>query len=78
MPEAPALGNFIDLFEKVAEALSSLKNQVKLEFICGELTEELLKMQFGCDSTRPAGFPRKYKRGHLSNVPYAVSASLFG
>jgi hypothetical protein len=37
-----------------------------------------LKMRFECDSTRPADFPRKYKRGHLSNVPYAVSAYLFG
>ncbi|KAJ7663880.1 hypothetical protein DFH06DRAFT_1393704, partial [Mycena polygramma] len=68
-PDAPALSNCLDLFNKVVEALSSLQTQTKLEFICGELTQELLKMSSGCDTTRPAHFPRVYDRGHLSNVP---------
>ncbi|KAJ6457420.1 hypothetical protein C8R47DRAFT_1203442 [Mycena vitilis] len=68
-PDAPSISNCLDLFNKVVEALSLLKTQTKLEFICGELTQELLKMGSGCDATRPAHFPRVYDRGHLSNVP---------
>ncbi|KAJ7777182.1 hypothetical protein B0H16DRAFT_1360889 [Mycena metata] len=68
-PDAPSYGNFVDLFEKVAGALSSLKGQIKFEFLCGELTQELSKMRFGSDDTRPADFPQIYTRGHLSNVP---------
>ncbi|KAJ7036536.1 hypothetical protein C8F04DRAFT_953716 [Mycena alexandri] len=68
-PDAPSYGNFVDLFEKVAAALSSLKGQVKFEFLCGELTQELSKMRFGGDDTRPADLPRIYTRGHLNNVP---------
>ncbi|KAJ7708983.1 hypothetical protein B0H17DRAFT_1124763 [Mycena rosella] len=68
-PDAPSFGNFVDLFDKVAEAMKSLKGQVKLEFLCGELMQELSKMRFGGDHTRPADFPRMYKRAHLSNVP---------
>ncbi|KAJ7780170.1 hypothetical protein DFH07DRAFT_465077 [Mycena maculata] len=68
-PDAPCFSNFVDLFDKVSEALTSLKSQVKLEFLCGELTQELSKMRLGGDHTRPADFPRAYQRGHLSNVP---------
>ncbi|KAJ7147614.1 hypothetical protein C8R43DRAFT_1010132 [Mycena crocata] len=68
-PDAPSVGNFADLFERAAEALNVLKGQVKLEFICGELTQELLKIRVGGDHARPAEFPRKFKRGHLSNIP---------
>ncbi|KAJ7483291.1 hypothetical protein FB451DRAFT_1234002 [Mycena latifolia] len=68
-PDAPSYGNFVDLFDKVAEAMKSLKNQVKLELLCGELMQELTKMRFGGDRTRPAEFPRTFKRAHLSNVP---------
>ncbi|KAJ7114132.1 hypothetical protein C8R44DRAFT_881678 [Mycena epipterygia] len=74
-PDAPAFGNFVDLFEKVVEAMKSLKNQVKLEFLCGELTQELSKMRLGVDHTRPADFPRVYTRAHLSNVPYTLLKS---
>ncbi|KAJ6507320.1 hypothetical protein C8R47DRAFT_1100924 [Mycena vitilis] len=68
-PDAPSFSNFVDLFDKVSEALTSLKSQVKLEVLCGELTQELSKMRLGGDHTRPADFPRSYQRGHLSNVP---------
>ncbi|KAJ7609070.1 hypothetical protein FB45DRAFT_945295 [Roridomyces roridus] len=68
-PDAPAYTNFVDLFSKVADAVKALKNQVTLEILCGELTQELSKMLLGCDHTRPASFPRTYQRGHLSNIP---------
>ncbi|KAJ7068905.1 hypothetical protein B0H15DRAFT_139954 [Mycena belliarum] len=68
-PDAPSFGNFADLFVEVAKAMKALKNQVKLELLCGELTQELTKMRFGGDHTRPADFPRLYSRAHLSNVP---------
>jgi hypothetical protein len=68
-PDAPAFTNFSDLFENVVAALAALKGQIKLEILCGELTQELRKMRFGGDDTRPSDFPRLYTRGYLSNVP---------
>ncbi|KAJ6617025.1 hypothetical protein B0H10DRAFT_1914787 [Mycena sp. CBHHK59/15] len=68
-PDAPSYGNFVDFFGNVAASLKELQGQIKLEILCGELTQELSKMRFGGDHTRPANFPRAYTRAHLSNVP---------
>ncbi|KAI0366581.1 hypothetical protein BV20DRAFT_1124210 [Pilatotrama ljubarskyi] len=56
-------------FEEVAAALRGLRGRVVVELICGGLSEELAKMRFGGDVTRPKEFPRKYTRMWLSNVP---------
>ena len=56
-------------FEEAAVALKALQSHVTFEFICGGLSEELAKMRFKGDSTRPKEFPRKYTRMWLSNVP---------
>ncbi|GBE90051.1 hypothetical protein SCP_1800730 [Sparassis crispa] len=58
-----------DLFSAVATALKSVKGQVVLELLCGELTQELSKMRFLGDHTRPAKFPRSFTRAYLSNIP---------
>ncbi|KAI0649800.1 hypothetical protein C8Q79DRAFT_923284 [Trametes meyenii] len=56
-------------FEEVAAALQGLNGHLTLELISGGLSEELTKMRYKGDVTRPAAFPRKYTRMWLSNVP---------
>ncbi|KAI0657611.1 hypothetical protein C8Q70DRAFT_1055762 [Cubamyces menziesii] len=56
-------------FEKAANALKGLAGHLTVELLCGGLSEELAKMQWGADVTRPKEFPRKYTRMWLSNVP---------
>ncbi|KAI0357689.1 hypothetical protein OH77DRAFT_1502792 [Trametes cingulata] len=56
-------------FEEVVAALKGLRGRVTVELICGGLSEELAKMRFKGDVTRPPEFPRKYTRMWLSNVP---------
>lgn len=56
-------------FKEVADALLALRSHITLEIIVGGLSEELAKMRFGGDVTRPKEFPRKYTRMWLSNVP---------
>ncbi|KAI0672184.1 hypothetical protein C8Q78DRAFT_971990 [Trametes maxima] len=55
--------------EEVAAALKGLYGHLTLEFITGGLSEELAKMRYKGDITRPATFPREYTRMWLSNVP---------
>ena len=56
-------------FEKAANALKGLAGHLTVELQCGGLSEELARMQWGADVTRPKEFPRKYTRMWLSNVP---------
>ncbi|TFK90199.1 hypothetical protein K466DRAFT_543778 [Polyporus arcularius HHB13444] len=56
-------------FREVAAALKTLGSRIRIELICGGLSEELAKMRFNGDLTRPKEFPRKYTRMWLSNVP---------
>lgn len=60
-------------FQEVAAALT-LGSCITIELICGGLSEELAKMRFKGDLTRPTEFPRKYTRMWLSNVPCVVFA----
>ncbi|TBU53623.1 hypothetical protein BD310DRAFT_887493 [Dichomitus squalens] len=56
-------------FGEAAAALKGLESCITLELICGGLSEELAKIHFKGDLTRPKDFPRKYTRMWLSNVP---------
>ncbi|KAI0719792.1 hypothetical protein C8T65DRAFT_725210 [Cerioporus squamosus] len=56
-------------FEEAAAALEALSSCMTIELICGGLSEELAKMRYKGDLTRPKEFPRKYTRMWLSNVP---------
>ncbi|KAH9903204.1 hypothetical protein C8Q73DRAFT_673716 [Cubamyces lactineus] len=56
-------------FEVVATAIRGLEGHLTVELIAGGLSEELAKMRYKGDTTRPAEFPRKYTRMWLSNVP---------
>lgn len=58
-------------FDSIVEAIRALKGRLKLEVICGDLTQELSKMRFSGDESRPADFPKSdYARMWLSNVPW--------
>ncbi|KAI0687197.1 hypothetical protein C8T65DRAFT_770881 [Cerioporus squamosus] len=56
-------------FEEVAAALRTLQGHAVIEFIHGELCEELTRMRRTWDITRPRDFPTKFTRMWLSNVP---------
>ena len=56
-------------FEEVATALEALGSCITIEMVVGGLSEELAKMRYGGDLTRPKEYPRKYTRMWLSNVP---------
>ncbi|KAH9848533.1 hypothetical protein C2E23DRAFT_785783 [Lenzites betulinus] len=60
---------FSTFFEEIAAALRGLSGHIAVELIAGGLSEELAKMRFKGDVTRPDKFPRKYTRMWLSNVP---------
>ncbi|KAI0634386.1 hypothetical protein C8Q77DRAFT_1217561 [Trametes polyzona] len=64
-----AYDTFDVFFEEIAAALRDLEGHITLELIVGGLSEELAKMRFSGDTTRPAAFPRTYTRMWLSNVP---------
>jgi hypothetical protein len=70
MKDTPTYGNVSHLITTVVSVLKALKGQIKLEFLCGELTHELAKMRLGADGHRPAEFPRSFNRTWLSNCPY--------
>jgi hypothetical protein len=62
--------NVIDVFiESLLGALRSLSEHLKIEVICGDMTQELAKIRFNGDVSRPPEFPRMYYRMWLSNVP---------
>ncbi|KAI0329760.1 hypothetical protein GY45DRAFT_1279063 [Cubamyces sp. BRFM 1775] len=56
-------------FGEVATAIRGLEGHLTVELIAGGLSEELAKMRYKGDTTRPANFQRKYTRMWLSNVP---------
>ena len=55
-------------FEEVAAALEALGSCITIEMVVAGLSEELAKMRYGGDLTRPKEYPRKYTRMWLSNV----------
>ncbi|KIM72449.1 hypothetical protein PILCRDRAFT_16127, partial [Piloderma croceum F 1598] len=56
-------------FDRVVEALKGMKGHVTIEVLQGELVQEMSKMRFRGDGSRPATFPRSFTRAWLSNVP---------
>ncbi|KAI9060061.1 hypothetical protein FKP32DRAFT_1656899 [Trametes sanguinea] len=56
-------------FAEVIASIKSLEGRLIVELICGGLAEELAKMQYKADITRPKHFPRKFTRMWMSNVP---------
>lgn len=69
IPDAPAYSHVSAFFDGVVEALKVMKKHIKIELLCGELIQEMSKMRFCGDESRPADFPRSFTRAWLSNVP---------
>ncbi|RDB17580.1 hypothetical protein Hypma_001021 [Hypsizygus marmoreus] len=73
--DSPTFSYVSSFFDKVAEAIKNLGDSVQLEFICGDINQELSKIQLQTDS-RPAQFPKKFTRIWLSNVPDYTNGTL--
>jgi len=71
-PDAPAYSHAITFFDGVVDALKDLVGHVKIEILRGDLIQEMCKMRFQGDDSRPAEFPRLFTRAWLSNVPFVV------
>ncbi|KAF8876861.1 hypothetical protein BD779DRAFT_1677610 [Infundibulicybe gibba] len=63
-------------FQAAANALTTLNGRVTLEFICGDFIQELSKMKFNGDLSRPRHFPRSFTRIYLSNIPHVFLFAL--
>ncbi|TCD63140.1 hypothetical protein EIP91_005899 [Steccherinum ochraceum] len=68
-PDCPCFSVGQAFFSGVVDALKTLKGQIKVEIVYGELSHELAKMGLGGDGSRPDDFPKKYSRMWMSNVP---------
>jgi hypothetical protein len=68
-PLDPAYTHITAFFGAVVKALKDIKNNVQLEFLCGELTQELSKMRMGGREDMPDTFPTEFTRAYLSNIP---------
>jgi hypothetical protein len=68
-PDAPAYSHTTRFFDGVVQALEGMKGHVTVEVLQGELVQEMSKMRFRGDGSRPATFPRSFTRAWLSNVP---------
>ncbi|KDQ56564.1 hypothetical protein JAAARDRAFT_179150 [Jaapia argillacea MUCL 33604] len=67
--DATASDHMNVLIDGVIKSIKALSGRFKLEFICGELTQELAKMHLGSDVMRPPSFPRLFTRMWISNIP---------
>ena len=54
-------------FEEVAAAVEALGSCITIEMVVAGLPEELAKMRYGGDLTRPKEYPRKCTRMWLIN-----------
>ncbi|EPQ56471.1 hypothetical protein GLOTRDRAFT_40012, partial [Gloeophyllum trabeum ATCC 11539] len=66
---APVFLHMSHFLDATMKAVKECGSCLKLEILYGELTQELGKMRFGGDHTRPESFPRHFTRIWLSNVP---------
>jgi hypothetical protein len=66
--ESPTFSYTSAFFDAVVDTVKALGPSLQLEFICGEVNQELAKIRLHTDS-RPANFPSKFTRIWLSNIP---------
>lgn len=66
--ESPTLSYTMAFFDAVVHAVKTLGPSLQLEFICGEVNQELAKIRLLTDS-RPTNFPMLFTRIWLSNIP---------
>lgn len=71
-PDSPAYSHTITFFDGVTDALRALAGHLKIEILRGDLIQEMSKMRFQGDESRPVEFPRLFTRAWLSNVPFVI------
>ena len=64
----PSFAHVSSFFDAVVDAIKVLKGSIQLEFIVGEINQELSKIRLGTD-TRPSHFTKQFTRIWLSNIP---------
>lgn len=69
IPDAPSFSIVSSFFSAVVESLRYMKNRVTLEFVQGDVTQELTRLRLREESSTPNATPRRYTRMWLSNVP---------
>ncbi|KAK0441234.1 uncharacterized protein EV420DRAFT_1769052 [Desarmillaria tabescens] len=65
----PAFSVAMFFFDAVVNTLKYMRGRVKLEFLLGDVSQQLAKINFDTDSSRPVDFPKTFTRMWLSNVP---------
>ncbi|PBK68015.1 hypothetical protein ARMSODRAFT_1005025 [Armillaria solidipes] len=65
----PAFSIAMFFFDAVVNAIKDMRGRLKLEFLLGDVSQQLAKVNFDTDSSRPMDFPKTFTRMWLSNVP---------
>ncbi len=65
----PAFSIAMFFFDAVVNAIKDMRGRLKLEFLLGDVSQQLAKINFDTDSSRPMDFPKTFTRMWLSNVP---------
>lgn len=71
----PAFAHISSFFDAVVDAIKLLKGSIQVEFIVGEINQELSKIRLGTD-TRPSHFTKQFTRIWLSNIPNYTHGTL--
>ncbi|KAG6820545.1 hypothetical protein H0H93_015430 [Arthromyces matolae] len=74
-PSFPAFSYVSTFFDNVVAVIREFGESLQLEFICGDLHEEMCKIRLQTDD-RPDIFPKKFTRIWLSNVPDYTNGTL--
>ncbi|KAK0437373.1 hypothetical protein EV421DRAFT_1828683 [Armillaria borealis] len=65
----PAFSVAMFFFDAVVNAIKDMRGRLILEFLLGDVSQQLAKVNFDTDSSRPMDFPKTFTRMWLSNVP---------
>ncbi|PBK94360.1 hypothetical protein ARMGADRAFT_1062580 [Armillaria gallica] len=68
----PAFSIAMFFFNALVNAIKDMRGRFKLEFLLGDVSQQLAKINFDIDSSRPMDFPKTFTRMWLSNVPYTL------
>lgn len=66
--QCPTFAHVSAFFDAVVDTIKVLKGSIQVEFIVGEVNQELSKVRLGTD-TRPSHFTKQFTRIWLSNIP---------
>ncbi|KIJ64313.1 hypothetical protein HYDPIDRAFT_112299 [Hydnomerulius pinastri MD-312] len=72
--DSPTYAFMSSFFEGVVEAIQALSGSIQVEMRCGEVNQEVLKIQ--TQTSRPPQFPKTFTRIWLSNIPDYYNGTL--